>query len=78
MLLESIKFYEHVEVLLKFKFLIQANVSKRAVETPRLIMITTYTNMTYTEITELWNRVKNSYRYHAHKRSPNVDNSPSF
>ena len=31
-----------------------------------------------TEITELWNRVKNLYRYHAHKRSPNVDNSPSF
>ena len=31
-----------------------------------------------TEITELWNRVKNSYRNHAHKRSPNVDNSPSF
>ena len=31
-----------------------------------------------TEITELWNRVKNPYRYHAHKRSPNVDNSPNF
>ena len=34
MFLESIKFYEHVEVLLKFKSLI----SKRSVETPRSIM----------------------------------------
>ena len=39
MFLESIKFYEHVEVHLKFN----------SMETPRLTMITTYTNVTYHE-----------------------------
>ena len=49
MFLENIK-YEHVEVLLTFKFLIcLQSECFRSVETTRLIMITIYTNMTYHE-----------------------------
>ena len=48
MLLDSIRFYERVEVLLNIKFR-GCNNEETHVETRHLIMITTYTNMTYHE-----------------------------